>query len=176
MEKRAWDAWKILLDVPCSRGELATRLGVSQMTAGRTVNRLLQMGMVTERIEKRERGRPRRVVSLSAKWQYWIVSVDGASCEATCVRANGEILYRIEAPLEVGMEPWDSLANFLGRLRMTYRLIRGLAEPRAMALILHKEAVGMSSVGDEFDLVIEEDYVEIRDVCERLNRIMLLRE
>ncbi len=172
-EKRAWQALEMLFDRAYSRKELAERLGVSQMTAGRHADRLLNIGIVSERIQTKGRGRPERILFAEPRWQYWIIWWDGVDCEAVCVRGNGEVLHRIAEPCEGGMEPWDQIADFLGRLRMTRHLLRRLEEPRAIALILNGNTIDMILPKGEIDLVIKEENREIGDVCRKLTQRIL---
>ena len=173
-EKRLWQAWELLRGGAYTRRELAKSLGVSQMTAGRLADRLLGIGILSERRQTGERGRPTGILFADPRWQYWILKMNGARREAVLVSGSGEVLYRMDEPCEEGMEPWDGLSDFLGRLRTTRRLLRRLEEPRAIALVLMGSAVGMPLPQGEINLVIEGEDRGNEEICGELTRRILL--
>ncbi len=162
-----------LLDEDMTVDALARRFDVSRMTAARYLLRLERMGIVTQRVCRQKRGRPVRVFSLTPSWRYWILQLNEASCNSASVRPSGRTARAHTQPYAHGMEPWENLADCLGRMRMISPLFRGKEETKAVAVILRAHGEDCPLPKGEVDMIRRADGVSLSDICKELNRKIL---
>ncbi|MBR2352889.1 MAG: hypothetical protein IKA76_00105 [Clostridia bacterium] len=173
VDEKELRAVELLMSGECDRGQLALSLSVSRMTAGRIADRLLESGMVMERETRKGRGRPSKLLCLTTAWRYWILRLDKGRCEALWVRPNGEILFRITQPYDVGVGIGDPFAELYSRLLFASSFSRETEQPQAIALLVGDTAGQISLSSEQIDLILSDKGESTEEICRLLNRTIL---
>ena len=166
---------EILLERDLTREELAHRLGVSRMTVGRYLERLEKTGILAHKLWKCGRGRPVRVYGIEPSWRYWILRMSLESCDSASVRPCGRPAREHTQPYAHGMEPWENLADCLGRMRMVAPLLRGIEAERGIAVVLPERGGDCPLPTGEIDLIGRENDSDAPQICRALNHRILAR-